>query len=379
MTAELRVLMVEDSEDDALLLTLELERAFGHVSSLRVDTPGDFRAALEKGPWDLVLSDHRMPRFNSTDALAILRESGLDLPFIIVSGSIGEEVAVAAMRAGANDYLLKSNLARLAPAIERELRETQRREANRKAEIVMRSLELENARVAEASRTTNQFLANVSHELRTPLNAIIGFSELLIDGKSGPLNDAQRQKAEHVHEAGLHLLKLIDEILDLARVEAGKMKVICAPCDPLLVIRQAVSMVQPLSHAKQISLSVADAEQPLPAISIDAERMRQVLLNLIGNAIKFTPAGGAVTVRCMLLPETARVRIEVIDSGAGISAEDLKRLFVPFIRLDSARQVRGTGLGLALVKQLVELMGGTAGADSTLGVGSRFFVDFPVA
>lgn len=377
MTQPLRVLVIEDSIDDAILLCRELERSFGAIHSRRVDTSDELQRALAEETWDIVLSDHGMPRFSATEALAILQASSLDIPFIIVSGAIGEEVAVSAMKAGASDFLLKDNLSRLAPAITRELREAHSRAERSAATASLRALEIENAQVLETSRIKAQFLASVSHELRTPLNAIIGFADLFVAGTIGALEAQQLEAIQLIQKSGYQLLHLIDDVLDLARIDAGKMSVSCAPCDLARVCQEAVRTLQPIARAKQLEL-VFVCDQPVPLALVDANRMRQVVYNLVSNAMKFTRRGGTVTTRCYVV-EASHVRVEVIDTGVGIAAEDLGKLFVPFARLTNAQSIPGTGLGLALVKQLILLMGGDLGVESKVGSGSTFYADLPVA
>jgi signal transduction histidine kinase len=375
MTA-LRVLLVEDSEDDALLVAGTLERELRALSWQRVDSPDGFSAALQGGVWDVIISDHRMPAFNSTQALSLLKQTGMDIPFIIVSGSIGEEVAVAAMKAGASDYFLKGDLSRLAPAIEREVREARNRRALRGADEALRALEMENGRVLEAVRAKGHLLAAVSHDLRTPLTAIIGFTHLLDSGDAGPLTGEQREYLGDIRACSDQLLQIINDLLDSAKAEAGKLNLLCEPCDLRPIIEEVLSTLRPLSSARDIGLRFESAAFGERAV-VDRARFKQVLYNFVSNAIKFSPVGGSVTVTCAVSADGRFVRTSVTDSGEGIAAEDLKRLFVPFTQLENARHVGGSGLGLSLVKQLAELMGGTVGVASTPGRGSTFHVELP--
>jgi PAS domain S-box-containing protein len=228
--------------------------------------------------------------------------------------------------------------------------------------------------IQRANRAKSDFLAMMSHELRTPLNSIIGFSEVLIDGKFGQLNERQSRYLNNVHASGRHLLGLINDLLDLSKIEAGRLEVALHPCSPRLILTEALATLQPAADAAKVELVVKPgAAGSSDAVAADAVRFKQVLYNLLSNAIKFTPPGGRVRVGTETIG--ARVRISIEDSGGGISAEDLPRLFVPFTQLENAKDKSGTGLGLALTRELVELMGGRIGVDSPAGAGATFYIE----
>jgi PAS domain S-box-containing protein len=263
-------------------------------------------------------------------------------------------------------------------AIARDMTDRKRIEAERVE--LNRLLTLRNEELIRAGRTKSDFLAMMSHELRTPLNSIIGFSEVLIDGKFGALNEKQSRYTQNVHQSGRHLLGLINDLLDLSKVEAGRFEVVRQPCSPRTVAAEAIVTLLPLAQARNIEIAL-EPQPPgttLPPVSADAARFKQVLYNLLSNAIKFTPAGGRVRVSCALSPEAGFLRITVSDTGSGITPDDIARLFTPFTQLANAKERGGTGLGLALSKQFVELMGGQIGLHSLPGEGSSFFVDLPL-
>jgi len=225
-----------------------------------------------------------------------------------------------------------------------------------------------------ANRAKSEFLSRMSHELRTPLNGILGFAQLLeLDAQS----PEQRDGVEHILKGGRHLLALINEVLDIARIEAGKFSISLEPVPTREVIDGALDLVRPLAAARGIRLSAAIAFDG--HVMADRQRLQQVLLNLLSNALKYNRPDGAVTVSCDAMPP-GRCHLTVADTGAGIATERMHRLFTPFDRLDVHEGlVEGTGLGLALSKGLVELMGGALGAESTLGVGSKFSVELTIA
>jgi signal transduction histidine kinase len=374
MGTPLRLLLLEDSPDDELLVLGALRADGYEPDHLRVCTAEDLHKALLDRSWQLVISDYNMPGFTARDALAITRAAAVDVPFIIVSGTIGEESAVAAMRAGAHDFVMKDALARLAPSIERELREVQRRNDTRAAKVVAQRARLEQARAELKNQAKTMFLANMSHELRTPLNAIIGFSELLQDEGRETLCERHREFIGHVLSAGHHLLNLITEILDLSTVEAGRMELHRRAVVLSDLFGEVRATVEPLAQRKEVALHF-DAVDALSPLWADPMRCKQILLNLLTNAVKFTGRGGQVRVETHDL--AAGLEVRVSDTGVGIRQEDLPRLFQAFERIATTAEGSGTGLGLALTKQLVELHGGTISVASRLGEGSTFAVWLP--
>ncbi len=686
----LRVLILEDSDDDILLLLRELKRGGYEVEFERVETAEAMQVALTHKTWDLILSDYTMPEFNAPQALEVMKASGLDLPFIISSGTIGEDTAVAALKAGAHDFLVKGKFARLGPAIERELREAETRrerkraeEALRKSERVLREAEslghtsswehdlvtgeifntpgnlrlffgddlskgapfedysqvvhpddrefvmrrhaqlleggppdieyrvvwpdgslhvifglatvvrdglgkpirvygtnvditerkqaeeliqrqlkrlnglrdidvaisssfdihvtlgiilqqvlsqlgvdatsillvssdrqtieygasqgfrsnalnhaqlklsegyvsravrerqtihisdllkaggelaeamqlagedfvdyygtpliakgeikgvleiyhrsllhpdpewldfletlageaaiaIDNAqlfdrlqranaeleqRVAKrteelnqmnielehANRTKDEFLATMSHELRTPLNSILGLSESLLEQRRDPLSDHQQKSLQTISESGNHLLELINDILDLSKIEAGKFDYHPQSVAVDDLCRSSLTFVKEQATRKSITLTY-QKETAVSKMFADPRRIKQVLVNLLTNAVKFTPDHGQVVLQVRTNAEQDRIQFSVIDNGIGIALEDLKQLFVPFAQVDSSltRAYEGTGLGLALVQKLTDLHGGSVDVESELGKGSRFTINLPI-
>jgi PAS domain S-box-containing protein len=247
-------------------------------------------------------------------------------------------------------------------------------------EVRFKSLQLEaqNLRVQAASRLKSEFLANMSHELRTPLNAIIGFTELIYDGEVRPEMPQYQEFLGDILASGRHLLQLINDVLDLSKVEAGKLQFRPESVNVILLIREVLGILRTTFAAKAIRIE-SHVEPSLTGVELDAARFKQVLYNYVSNAVKFTPDGGRVIVRARPEPGGSAFRLEVEDNGVGIAADDLSRLFVEFQQLDAgaAKKHSGTGLGLALTKRLVEAQGGTVGVRSTLGRGSTFHAILP--
>ena len=229
----------------------------------------------------------------------------------------------------------------------------------------------------ETNRTKSEFLANMSHELRTPLNSIIGFSDVLHDEIFGTLNEKQTKYIGNISSSGHHLLELINDILDISKVEAGKMELHYENFLVSSAIKEVTDIIDPLASKKNIDLNVK-VDSQLKIIDADRTKFKQIIYNLVNNAIKFTPEKGTVTIKGDLMEDFAR--ISVMDSGIGISKEDQAKLFQPFKQLDSSstRQFEGTGLGLALVKNFVEMHGGKVWIESELEKGSTFIFTIPV-
>ncbi|HEY3233031.1 MAG TPA: response regulator [Roseiflexaceae bacterium] len=256
--------------------------------------------------------------------------------------------------------------------------ETERALLARRVEERTADLSATNAELARAARLKDEFLTSMSHELRTPLNAILGLSEALQEAIYGPLTQQQAKTVQTIEQSGRHLLDLINDILDLAKIAAGEAALEIESVLLAALCQSSLQFVKQLAHDKHIT--VASAIDPsLTTIPADARRLKQILINLLNNAVKFTPAGGAVGLEVVGDRVGHSVQLTVWDSGIGITETDLPRLFKPFVQLDSrlARQYEGTGLGLALVARMVELHGGSISVTSQLGAGSRFTVSLP--
>jgi len=616
MSTPLRVLIIEDNDDDRLLLLRTLRQGGYEPVHRCVQTEAGLAAALADEAWDVVLSDYRLPQFNGSEALALVQRSGLDLPFIVVSGVIGEEQAVAVMKSGAHDYVLKDKLIRLCPAIARELREAEVRRQRRQAEAALRESredlnraqavahvgswrlnvqqdvllwsdetyrifgvsegtpltyeiflgtvhpddrayvhekwsaalrgepydiehrivvggtvkwvrqrselefaadgslaggfgitqditdrkraeavkaryeliaqcardplllvdlegniievnqaavllygytreELQNLKLhglrqddaevvdlqmlqarttgilfesvhvrkdgstvpveissrgvtiegkemllsvirdisqrketeltlrrardeaEHASQAKSEFLAAMSHELRTPLNAIMGFSQVLENEYFGPLSDKQKEYATDIYESGKHLLSLINDILDLSKIEAGKMEPHWSSVDIGSLLEHSRTLVREkcFKHGISLEFELAEPVQDLK-ITADERRFKQILYNLLSNATKFTPDGGSIRVSASLTEEPApRLEVTVADTGIGIAQKHQAHIFEAFyqVRHGTVDKTPGTGLGLCLVRQLVAMHGGHIRVESGgEGHGSRF-------
>lgn len=246
----------------------------------------------------------------------------------------------------------------------------------RKRRRIEKALRQAKEEAERASKFKDRFLSTMSHELRTPLNAVLGFSDLLADKRYGELNERQQRFVSHINTGGKHLLKLISDILDLSKIEAGRMELSCEDLSVTNIFGEVVSALRPLAEKKSQTLS-SSADHSL-AVHADATRFKQILMNLVANAIKFTPEGGRIELMAQRLDR--QVQVKVRDNGPGIPKEEQERIFDAFYRLrKSGETAEGTGLGLAITESLVKLQGGSLALESEPGQGSCFYFSLPVA
>jgi signal transduction histidine kinase len=235
-----------------------------------------------------------------------------------------------------------------------------------------------NVDLEKAARLKDEFLASMSHELRTPLNAILVLSENLEENVYGPVTDKQLKSLKTIRESGQHLLALINDVLDLAKIGAGKVELVLNLVSVQDICKASLRLIGPAAAKKGLTTSL-DLDPTVSTLTVDGRRLKQMLGNLLSNAAKFTPEGGAIGLEVAGDRRNGVVRFTVWDTGIGIAQEDQPRLFQLFVQLDAwlSRQFEGTGMGLTLVKRLVELHGGTATVESELGKGSRFTITLP--
>ncbi len=379
MKKPLSILMVEDSPDDALLVSATLERnGLAHVVA-RVDNEEQFRSALDQGGFDLILSDSQMPSFSGPDALRLYRErlAHLDeaqralaeVPFVFVSGTLGEERAIEMLKGGATDYVLKDRLIRLPSVIERAMADAEERTARRAVQQQFFH--------AQKMEAVGRLAAGIAHDFNNLLTVILGYTEMLMKPS---LDERARGHAERVLDAGNRAMILTRRLLTFSRESAAEIQVLDlnrVVADMEALVRTAIGD----QHELQLELA------PEPAlVRADAGQMDQVLMNLAINARDAMPEGGTVTVStaCLTLPEAEHptpageyVCLGVSDSGIGMSPETQARIFEPFFTTKPVGV--GTGLGLSTVFGIARQSGGFVRVKSALGEGTTMEVLLPVA
>lgn len=376
MTKLLKALIVEDNERDAVLLMRELNRGGYELNSERVETAEALNAALDREVWDIVLSDYSMPRFSAPAALALVRKRGFDLPFIIVSGTVGEETAVEAMRAGADDFMPKGALARLLPAIDRELREGAARAERKK----MR----EQLLISERMASVGMLSASVAHEINNPLAVVLANLEIVLQqleapgsdksAPAAPLLDALIGPLRDAHEAAERVSNIARDLKIFSRSSNEEQR---GPVDIERVLESALRMA---SNEIRHRASVVRHYNKVPAVHGNEARLGQVFLNLVVNAAQAIPEGRASENRITLSirgGENKRVLVEVGDTGTGMPPGVASRVFDPFFTT-KAESV-GTGLGLAICHRIVSSLGGDISVESRPGHGTVFSVSLPHA
>jgi DNA-binding response OmpR family regulator/two-component sensor histidine kinase len=352
---------------------------------------------LAARPVDCILLDLIMPGLSGQETCRRIKQAPewRDIPLVILNARDDRDAMIEGINAGADDYIAKSAdfdvlKARLRAQLRRKHFEDENRRireklVRREAEVsYTRALEQANRELAlakeqaeQSSRFKSSFLANMSHELRTPLNAIIGFAELLYDGQVRPDMPEHKEFLGDILTSGRHLLKLINDVLDLSKVEAGKLEFHPEQVSLAGLVGEVLAVLKTAAADKRISVEV-DIHPELREVVVDPARLKQILYNYMSNALKFTPVGGRIQVRARAEGEGAFC-LEVEDTGIGISADDVGRLFAEFEQLDAgaAKKHAGTGLGLALTKRLAEAQGGSVSVRSTLGAGSTFHAILP--
>lgn len=337
-----------------------------YISGQRSDYQVEFRQRTQAGDWKWIFSVGKVVAWDA---------EGRPLRMLGTHTDISERKRHEAERQQAEAALRQA---------ETELRqinqELEKRVALRTQALteINNRLSLANAELARASRMKDEFLANMSHELRTPLNAVIGLSEALLEEVYGPLTAKQQKSLTTIENGGQHLLTLINDILDLSKIESGRMELHLAPVFLRELAESSLTFVKQQAHQKRIQL-ILQVPEDTEDVLLDEARIRQALINLLSNAVKFTPEGGSVRLEVEANPVEEVLKFHVMDTGIGIASEHFAKLFQPFVQVDSSlsRRYGGTGLGLSLVRRIAELHGGGVELESEVGRGSHFTLAVP--
>lgn len=372
MSIPLRVLIVEDSEDDTLVLLRQLRTGGYDPTFEQVDTPAEMRTALGNRNWDIIISDYNLPSFSAPAALKLLQETGQDIPFIILSGVIGEDDAVAAMKAGAQDYIMKDDVARLIPAIERELRDAEQRRERRQLEVqLLQSQKME---------SIGRLAGGVAHDFNNLLTSIMGHSQLA--AMELPEGDALHSHLEEIQRSAESASNLTRQLLAFSRRQVIEPKTI----NLNNLISNISKMLQRLigENIELITLTKPD----LGLVTVDPGQFEQVVMNLVVNARDAMPEGGKIvieTANVSLKKAQARhysditpgqcVMLSVTDNGVGMDNEVKSKIFEPFFTTKD--EGKGTGLGLSTCYGIIKQSGGHIDVESEPGLGTTFTIYLP--
>ena len=384
------VLLIEDNPHDRAMIRRLLQGQRREYVIHEATTGEAGLARCREIRPDCVLLDYYLPDMDGREWLAAIAR-GLGgtgrVPVAMLTGREDDDLAIAALESGAEDYLLKDAVTShgLTRAVENAIekcrirRELEEQRAavelrNRKLEFLRDELQMKLVELADATKAKDRFLAVMSHEMRTPLNAILGYADLLDMELDGDLSEGQRQQVDRIRFGSRHLLDLINDLLDLARLDARRLDLDVRPVDLGAVVEEVTALLEAQAGAKGITLEAESLGDDVPHVLADLQRLRQILTNLVGNAIKFTEHGGIV-ISCSAKPN-GMVHVEVRDTGIGIAPDALPLVFTEFYQADDelTRRRGGSGLGLAIAQRLAELMGGFITADSELGGGSTFTI-----
>jgi len=382
-----KILIVDDSNLNTD--TIEARLKPQGYECIKARTGAEALRAAEAAPPDIILLDLVLPDMDGFEVLRRLKamERTRLVPIVALTSLQQSGDKIKALEIGAEEYVTKPfNNVELVTKIGALLRVKRYQDQLRGMNVL---LDEKNRDLEQANRLKSEFLANVSHELRTPLNAAIGFAEILGQGTFGDLNAKQTRYVGNIHSSGKHLLQLINDILDLSKVEAGRMDLDIDEFGLADAIHEVEAVVKGIASKKSLTLTL-EIDEGAGRIAADQKRFKQILYNLLSNAVKFTPEGGSVRLTAAKAQDGAvelpagdveYARVDVTDTGVGIAPEDHEKVFEQFRQLDAsyARRQQGTGLGLALTRQLVEMHGGRIWVESELGQGSTFTFCIPAA
>ncbi|MEO1376162.1 MAG: hybrid sensor histidine kinase/response regulator, partial [Cyanobacteria bacterium J06635_10] len=351
---------------------------------------------LENNQFDCVFLDYRLTGKDGLAVVKEVRDSGNKIPLVVLTGQGDEQIAVEVMKAGASDYINKSrisphllgktlqNVIRMYEA-ERQIElfnqqifesNEQLKRQNKELEEKQQQIHQQNLKLLEASELKSRFLATMSHDLRTPLNAIMVFSQMILRKTKGKLSNSEADMVERILNNGKNLLELINDILDLSKIEAGGLQLVPEEFDLAQLVKISVDELRILAERKNLTINTC-INLLNPILYHDRTRLRQVIVNLLSNAIKFTDAGKVDVMINEISDET--ITISVCDTGIGIESEKLDHIFEPFRQANQthSRRHSGTGLGLAITDSLMKMMKGSISVESELGEGSEFKLELP--
>lgn len=368
MDKELKILMLEDLQDDVGLIERTLRKQGISFVSKRVDTRNEFVEALDEFDPDVILSDHALPQFNSLDALNICKKESMNVPFILVTGTVSEEFAVSCLKQGADDYVLKSNLVRLPSAIQNALKQRHHEHKRKKAEKALRK---QNEELVKINKELDSFVYSVSHNLRAPLMSVLGLINLVqVENKK---NDPNMNQYFAMMQQSIHKLDdTLKEILDYSRNARSELNI--EQVDLKKMVEESFERMKYMEGSESIDKSVSVSESA--ALYMDAYRLSVIINNLVSNAIKYRD----VNKQQSIIKIEASVTNEILsivfkDNGIGIPENYRNKIFDMFFR--ATERSEGAGLGLYIVKETVDKLHGQISVESTLGEGTIFRLQIP--
>ncbi len=367
--SSLRVLVLEDNADDAELMIHELEQSGFTVSSQRAQTREECSRLLHENSYDVVLADYNLPQWKGMEAMELLRNERVDIPLILVTGTLGDVTAVECIKQGATDYVLKHHLQRLPISVRRALKEKRVRDQRTRAE---QELAQKVAELARSNQELEQFAYVASHDLQEPLRMVATYTQLLAERYRGKLDEHADKYIRYAVDGAKRMQIMISDLLTFSRVSRGE--VVKTEVDCNLILERVQKSLQG-AIAESHAIVTAD---PLPVVESDGSLLQQVFQNLIGNAIKFRRPKEPPEIHISASPANGMWEFAVLDNGMGFEREHLESVFVIFKRLHTPAEYPGSGIGLALCKKIVERHGGRIWADSDPGKGSTFRFTLPM-
>jgi signal transduction histidine kinase len=368
MEKELKILMLEDLQDDVGLIERTLNKQGILFISKRVDTREEFTEALASFKPDVILSDHALPQFNSLEALTICQKQSMDVPFILVTGTVSEEFAVNSLKQGADDYVLKSNMVRLPSAIQNALRQRNHEDKRKKAERALRS---QNEELVKINKELDSFVYSVSHNLRAPLMSVLGLINLVQVENSK--NDKKLNEYFGMMQHSIHKLDdTLKEILDYSRNARSGLNI--GRVDLERMIEDSFERLMYIEGSERISKSL-QVEESAPLYS-DSYRLSVIINNLVSNAIKYRDTNkdnSIISIQATI--NESYLQIVFRDNGIGISSEFISKIFDMFFR--ATERSEGAGLGLYIVKETIDKLHGTIDVESALSKGTTFIIKIP--